>query len=1040
MLTRNHCLVARLAPLLAVAGVLAGSQASASTAFGLPDGTQPSIGAWFCNDDFLEPDGYRKYVDLFAGQSPYDLLTTSFRINRREITEPAFHDQVKAAVAYARERGLKIALDLDIRLAREAFRSQYPDEQQEMLRLRTVPLNASGDVEFAITPEKLGDHMTGNTTPYIPLSGRLVRVYAYTSGERGILPETVQDITERCAVKSASKEEVRVVIPCDASTAGRTACVMAAFAHLTPDVYAPHLLDFQRSVVEQYADVALSGLLKDEWGFPPCFDGSPAKNDFWFSEAHAKAYAEATSGRDMVRDCLLMHAGEQGRERERQAAINVLLKTSRERNVAVEEHYYNLAKEFFGPTAAVVTHATWMPYPGPAEFKKNGLDWWAAKRDWGQTDEDTPFPVRTALAKKWGSSVWYNQYYSTDADNYRESLWSHALGGGRINYHPIYPAPEGSTILSRTSKLLAPDIVTGESRIRLLQLITRAPIDCPVAVIFGHACAMNWAGPAYDDVGLAVTDALWQAGYYADLIPTSEMASGALKVAEDGTVTYGAQRYAAAVLYHPEFEEPETAAFFNKATATALFRVGGWTRDFNARDFDGVAALPKAMTLYNDAADAAAKAIESLRQHNIPPRTPATERLPNKTVRPGREGRIRLIDGTEVFLSGKTDAAGDPISGTFEVSGQKVTVEARGILAVRLSADGQVDALAAGGLKQFTSDKLSLQFNTPLDITYWHDADGLPKGALQNGPEQLPDALAALTKDWARLNTPVAALTFPPELVSFTPGKDNPVFEGAGHGHWDEKIRERGWIMHEDNAWHLWYTGYKGGKNEPKKLGYAVSTDGIHWQRHPDNPINPSDWIEDMMVVKEKDTYYMFAEGRNDEAHLLTSTDRTHWEEQGKLAINKANGEPIPPGPFGTPAAYYEDGTWYLFYERNDEAIWLATSKDLKTWTNVQDAPVLECGPGAYDKKMIAMDQVVKYDGVYYAYYHGLVPDTHPDEWTSAVAASTDLIHWQKYEGNPIVRGDKSSPVLVQDGTAYRLYTMHPAVRVYLNSQPDTAK
>ena len=536
--------------LAAVAGIAVSSQAAPSAAFGLPEGVQPTLGAWFCNDDFLAPDGYKKYVDLFAEHSPYDLLTTSFRINRREITEPAFHDQVKAAVDYARGRGLRIALDLDVRLAREAFRSLYPDEQQEMLRLRTVPLNSSGAVEFAVAPETLTDHMTGNTTPYVPLSGRLVRVYSYVAEAGGILPDTIRDITARCALKVASEKEVRVGIPCDASTGGRTACVMAAFTHLTPDVYAPHLLDFQRALVEQYADVALSGLMKDEWGFPPCHGGCPEKNDFWFSESRAKAYAEATGGRDLARDCLLMHAGEQGRERERQAAINVLLKTSRERNAAIEEHYYKLAKEFFGPDAAVVTHPTWWSYPGPSEFKKNGLDWWAARRDWGQTDEETPFSVRTALAKKWGSPVWYNQYYSTNADKYRESLWTHALGGGRINYHPVYPAPEGMDIMTRSSALLAPDIVAGESRIRLLQLVTYAPIDCPVAVVFGHACAMNWAGPAYDDVGLAVTDALWQAGYYADLIPTSEIASGALKIAEDGSVTYGRQRYAAAVLYH----------------------------------------------------------------------------------------------------------------------------------------------------------------------------------------------------------------------------------------------------------------------------------------------------------------------------------------------------------------------------------------------------------------------------------------------------------------------------------------------------------
>ncbi len=1031
--------------LAAVAGIAVSSQAAPSAAFGLPEGVQPTLGAWFCNDDFLAPDGYKKYVDLFAEHSPYDLLTTSFRINRREITEPAFHDQVKAAVDYARGRGLRIALDLDVRLAREAFRSLYPDEQQEMLRLRTVPLNSSGAVEFAVAPETLTDHMTGNTTPYVPLSGRLVRVYSYVAEAGGILPDTIRDITARCALKVASEKEVRVGIPCDASTGGRTACVMAAFTHLTPDVYAPHLLDFQRALVEQYADVALSGLMKDEWGFPPCHGGCPEKNDFWFSESRAKAYAEATGGRDLARDCLLMHAGEQGRERERQAAINVLLKTSRERNAAIEEHYYKLAKEFFGPDAAVVTHPTWWSYPGPSEFKKNGLDWWAARRDWGQTDEETPFSVRTALAKKWGSPVWYNQYYSTNADKYRESLWTHALGGGRINYHPVYPAPEGMDIMTRSSALLAPDIVAGESRIRLLQLVTYAPIDCPVAVVFGHACAMNWAGPAYDDVGLAVTDALWQAGYYADLIPTSEIASGALKIAEDGSVTYGRQRYAAAVLYHPEFEQPETAAFFAKASATTLFRVGDWTRDFSAKDFDGVAALPPSMTACGDSANAATRVVETLRGRGIAPGTPATEHLSNKTASPGREGHMRLTDGTEVFLSGKTDAAGDPITGTFYMSGRTVTAEAQGVLAVRFTADGQIEALAAGGLKQFTGGGLSLQFDTPVDLAYWHDGEGHAKGALQEGMGTLPKPLSALTQDWVRLATPAAeaaaakegaAITFPPELVSFTPCGQNPVFEAAGPGHWDENIRERGWIMYEEGIYHLWYTGYRSKGDETRKLGYATSKDGIHWERYPGNPIVSDVWTEDVNIVKVDGTYYMFSEGVNDEAHLLTSTDRIHWKEQGKLDIRKANGDPIAPGPFGTPAAYFEDGTWHLFYERNDKAIWLATSKDLKTWTNVQDAPVLECGPGAYDKKMIAMDQIVKYNGVYYGYYHGLVPNTKPADWTSAVAASKDLIHWEKYFGNPIVRGDKSSPVLVKNETGYRLYTMHPAVCLYLPPQP----
>ena len=284
------------------------------------------------------------------------------------------------------------------------------------------------------------------------------------------------------------------------------------------------------------------------------------------------------------------------------------------------------------------------------------------------------------------------------------------------------------------------------------------------------------------------------------------------------------------------------------------------------------------------------------------------------------------------------------------------------------------------------------------------------------------------------LLTIALAQIFPAELVTFTPYEYNPVFEGASPGHWDEKIRERGWILYEDGVYHLWYTGYQGGTDDMKKLGYASSTDGIQWERHPDNPIYSETWTEDMMVLKVGDAYYMFAEGKQDITHLLTSTDRIHWEEQGSLVINKVNGEPISSGPFGTPTAYYEEGVWYLFYERRDEAIWLATSKDAKIWTNVQDEPVIECGPDAYDKEMIALDQVIKYKGAYYAYYHGLEPKTKPQEWTSAIAVSTDLVHWEKYPGNPIIRGDKSSPVLVQCEEGYRLYTMHPVVRLYFNS------
>ena len=101
-----------------------------------------------------------------------------------------------------------------------------------------------------------------------------------------------------------------------------------------------------------------------------------------------------------------------------------------------------------------------------------------------------------------------------------------------------------------------------------------------------------------------------------------------------------------------------------------------------------------------------------------------------------------------------------------------------------------------------------------------------------------------------------------------------------------------------------------------------------------------------MTVVNDGGTYQMFAESEDDRAFRMSSTDRIHWKHEGTLDIRKANGEPIAPGPFGTPAVWLENGTWHLFYERADEAVWLATSKDLKVWRNVRDESVLARGPG----------------------------------------------------------------------------------------------
>src|SRR5262249_32718007 len=106
-------------------------------------------------------------------------------------------------------------------------------------------------------------------------------------------------------------------------------------------------------------------------------------------------------------------------------------------------------------------------------------------------------------------------------------------------------------------------------------------------------------------------------------------------------------------------------------------------------------------------------------------------------------------------------------------------------------------------------------------------------------------------------------------------------------------------------------------------------------------------------------------------------------------------------------------------------------STDLKVWRNVRDDPVIVLGPDAYDRYAVALDQVIRYAGRYYGVYHANAQADWSGPWTTCLATSGDLVHWEKYSGNPIIRSDDARGVLGDAGTSLRLYTMHPAVKLW---------
>ncbi len=263
-------------------------------------------------------------------------------------------------------------------------------------------------------------------------------------------------------------------------------------------------------------------------------------------------------------------------------------------------------------------------------------------------------------------------------------------------------------------------------------------------------------------------------------------------------------------------------------------------------------------------------------------------------------------------------------------------------------------------------------------------------------------------------------------LVNFTPSPSNPVLSPGPAGSWDENIRERGWFMYENGTYHVWYGGWKGAYNlstpQLVKLGYASSTDGVTWTKYSGNPIQNQNWIEDMVIVKDGGVYYMYAEdeyvgdGNGAFIDLYTSTNKIDWARYGTVIAPSGSG--WEGSDVGTPTAWKEANTWYMLYEGLGSGIagqvGLATSSDGKNWTRYANNPVLSNPIGT--NLDIAIDSIIKINGVYYAYGHY---DIGGHNWMGGMFTSTNLTTWTAYAGNPIVY---NSPVIVDNGAKYLMY------------------
>lgn len=207
---------------------------------------------------------------------------------------------------------------------------------------------------------------------------------------------------------------------------------------------------------------------------------------------------------------------------------------------------------------------------------------------------------------------------------------------------------------------------------------------------------------------------------------------------------------------------------------------------------------------------------------------------------------------------------------------------------------------------------------------------------------------------------------------------------------------------------------------------------------------HPGEYVTDFCILRRAGVYHLFhIRGERwtwplgykelDLGHAI-SHDLRVWEPLAPV---------VPAGPTGAwdesgvwaPDVIEVDGTYYLYYTgseaRNNQALGLATSPDLLTWTKHPANPVVTPGPWSdrgVGRNVAGRDGMVFHDaprGRYLMYYTATMADGRA---CIALAASTDLVAWRDL-GPTLIEEDRtynrleSAYLVPHDGRYYLFYS-----------------
>ncbi len=285
----------------------------------------------------------------------------------------------------------------------------------------------------------------------------------------------------------------------------------------------------------------------------------------------------------------------------------------------------------------------------------------------------------------------------------------------------------------------------------------------------------------------------------------------------------------------------------------------------------------------------------------------------------------------------------------------------------------------------------------------------------------------------------------------------NPVFVKSTKS-WDDGIILGHSVIKSGNIFKMWYGGGHGIESGTS-IGYATSTDGIHWIRYGNRPVfkgKSGAWDQTgvgvPVVLQDGNTFHMWylAGAAGPDGGMFgyaSSYDGIHWDRHPSPVFKSLAGswyrDALLPG-----TVIKENGVFKMWFSGSigslaqstpttENSIGYATSPNGINWTvyddpsttstpyNVSDPVVKHGAPGEWDATSALSPSVIKTKCGYEMWYAG--ENFSTGQQNLGYATSSDGIHWTKYAQNPVLLTDTWNiqlvfPSVILDANKYRMW------------------